>query len=184
MMGFTVKIDTAGSRKIPPHMKAIQRHYVKAIDRSAKRIGFSGVERAKHYLTQANAIKSGAARRSIGYEIKKTPRIWTIIMGGFMKYLIFLEEGTKPHFIFPKNKKALAFRARKIYIGKKRIGSMVTRNVGAGKTKRMRMEVYKYVKHPGTKAIRFFERAMNDIRELTPIIILDELKDPPRISRN
>lgn len=59
--------------------------------------------------------------------------------------LVYIEEGTKPHIIRPKNKKALAFEAGNNY--KTKSGKQVV----AGDT-----VIVKEVKHPGTDPKPFF----------------------------
>lgn len=182
-MGIRVTVNTSGSKKIPAHLKAVQQHYIKALDKSSKRIAVLGVQKAKQYLTDAGAIKSGAARRSIGWQIAKGKYWWIITIGGFMKYLAYLEFGTKPHIIRPKNAKALAFPARKIAVNGKKLtlGSRIKKQTASGRTKSVRLEFYKFVRHPGTKAIRFFTRAMDVVAIATPQIINDEIMKPPKI---
>ena len=72
------------------------------------------------------------------------------------EYSSYVEYGTLPHDIYPKNKKALAFQAGgKLSRGTRRRGR--TRMIGGGD-----MIIVKHVHHPGTKANPFMETALTD----------------------
>lgn len=98
------------------------------------------VESANFLLTEMEIrvpVDTGALRESLGVRVEPT----RVLVGPSAKHAPYVEFGTSPHVIKPKNKKALAFQA-------------------GGKT-----VVVKQVRHPGTRAQPFVRPAYDAWKE-------------------
>lgn len=93
---------------------------------------------ARRIRTGSFRNRTGNLRRSITRKVSNNGFHGEISVGSQAPYGIYVEEGTKPHIIRPKNKKMLAFK------------------VGG------RMVFAKQVRHPGTKAYKFMEYAFKN----------------------
>lgn len=152
-MGFRVRIDRSGSQKIGKHVEEIKRHYIRAMDRTAIRIGAEMTETAKRKMYEIDYIKSSDAVKSIGSIKKRIKDTWVIFIGGYMSYLPHLEYGTKDH--GPKTAKYLKFKIGNQWIT----------------TKRVR----------GIKAGRMIQTAIEKIEKRIPRIFREEVQNPPVI---
>jgi hypothetical protein len=123
----------------------------------------------KKTITEQALRKTGGFIKSIYglYNAKKGVGVVGSSMGLLASVI---EHGSKAHDIYPRTKKALAFRGRMAMniATHKRLGSMAS-GLGGRKT-RMRLEVYKHVHHPGTKPRYVFQtgfaRSANEVEEL------------------
>jgi hypothetical protein len=103
--------------------------------RDAARVAREVEARAK----QLAQVQTGRLRSSIHAEPKFTFRGPTVRVSADVNYATFVENGTKPHVIRPRNKKALKFK-------------MGGRTVFAA-----------VVNHPGTKAVHFMAKAVREV---------------------
>lgn len=119
----------------------------------------------KTSLFALREIKTGTPARTgftrASWQVTEIPEGYEV--GSNSKIAVFLEEGTKPHKIFPKNKKALAWgsaRALADNAGVSLSPKSFSRAGGAIREGVMRtygnlaQVVARYVNHPGTKAQR------------------------------
>jgi hypothetical protein len=97
-------------------------------------------------------------------------------IGKEVPYGKFVHEGTRPHMIYPKNKKALAFAPA---AGAIRASAFVPKGK-LGATLRANMIVRKGVKHPGTAPKPFLRigliSASSEIRQIISDAVMKEIK--------
>lgn len=93
---------------------------------------------AKLIATGAPRVRTGRYRASISWVLGRDARGLFADIGSRVSYARFLEEGTPPHVIRPRSKKALFWR---------------------GATHPVRS-----VRHPGTRAYRVLQRALEVLR--------------------
>lgn len=122
---------------------------LKAVQRATALV----VRRIKQKITNKKLIKSNRYRASINGVVQKIAEDAARgVVGTWMHYAIYLEEGTKAHIISPKRGDRLLWKQD-------------------GKTVAAR-----YVYHPGTKAYKIFEETLAESFDDIINIIIDELK--------
>jgi HK97 gp10 family phage protein len=129
---MNVKVEIPGLDKLLAAVKkapAVTLNEVsKAVQKSALTVQSAAIKEAP--------VNKGHGGGNLRQNIKVTQMTKTrAVITSRAPYSIFVEEGTKPHLIRPKVKKALADRRNKLFFGK-------------------------LVHHPGTKANPFMERAV------------------------
>lgn len=131
-------------------------------------IGIAVVKAA--YDMENNAIENvpvdtGKLRRSINVEVVPTSDGYRINFNVGTNYSAFVEYGTPPHDILPKNKKALRFEVGK----KQRLGAKLSPSKG-------NFVITRRVKHPGTRPQPFMVPALHTaINTYIPKRIKEEL---------
>ena len=128
--------------------------------------------KGERYMKRISPIDTGNLRGSIHGENRiKDAVIWTSA-----NYARYVNDGTRPHDIFPKRKKALAFApggSRAGVRGGMRVGILPSGRV-VGRI------VVKHVRHPGTKGKKFVEATQKHLStiivEETRKVIQSELK--------
>lgn len=95
--------------------------------------------RAKKNLTDNRSVDTGHLRRSITHKFSYSSNIEGIVHASNVKYAKWVEDGTRPHTIRPKTKKALYWQ-------------------GASRP-------VKFVRHPGSAAKPYLVPALEDEKE-------------------
>jgi len=127
MLAITVQVG--GMKRLLNNLVGTSRTIEKEIDRALRKSLFV-VERE---VKSRTPVTTGRLRDSIGgAEGWRWVKGRVASIGTNVRYAIYVEEGTKPHVIFPRVKKALFWK-------------------GA-------LHPVKRVMHPGTKPVRFMER--------------------------
>jgi len=99
---------------------------------------------------QNSPVDKGFLRNKIDAVIKNQELTGQVIVKA--KYGIFVQEGTRPHIIRPKNGKVLAWRK--------------VNYTNAGRRKYSPYSYASFVKHPGTKANPFLSKAADNERPI------------------
>lgn len=108
------------------------------VARDLSRRAVAVTSRAKQIATAEPKVQTGRYRSSIAWRLGADLRGLYAEVGSSLAYAIFIEEGTPPHEIRPSSKRALAWKG------------------GRHPVKR--------VMHPGTKAYRVLQRALEAAR--------------------
>jgi len=112
-------------------------------------------------VKERTPVRTGRLRASITHGGKGL----RYTVGTDVKYARFVEEGTKPHVIRPRTKKALAWS------GGGRTAAGLGRGPQGTKKRGGQLIVRKRVNHPGTKGTQMFERAgQESFADLTRIV--------------
>lgn len=111
------------------------------------------VRRVKIKIKEKGLIRSGNYRRSVNAVVRKIAGdVWTGAVGTWVHYAEWLEDGTRPHIISPRNGKRLVFAGKD--------GKIVS---------------VPYVYHPGTKAYKVFTESIGESFDEIVAIIVEEL---------
>ena len=128
--------------------------------------------KGERYMKRISPIDTGNLRGSIHAE----PRLKDAIIATSANYARYVNDGTRPHDIYPKHKKALAFPPSGSRPGV-RGGMKVGITASGGVVGRI---VVKHVRHPGTKGKHFvedtYEHLSNIIVPETRKVIESELR--------
>jgi len=131
-MSNDIKVEIVGLDKLK---SALKRAPVVALSEIGKAMQKSAL------TIQSNAIKEAPVNKGHGggnlrqnIKVQSVTKTKAVIRSG-AKYSLFVEEGTKPHQIRPRVKRALADTRNKLFFGK-------------------------LVNHPGTKANPYMQRAL------------------------
>lgn len=134
--GFTIKI---------PMRSEFDNKYSMALDNA----GYLIAAKLQEYIIKETPYKTGHLGRTVVADYDRSRKV--VWVGSPLKYAEYVERGTRPHEIRPRNKKALAWGKDK----------------GGGKKEFVR----KRVMHPGTDPNPFVERAIrNAFPEIENII--------------
>lgn len=104
-------------------------------------------------------VDTNRLRSSIGHQLITDGGALSVRVGTNVDYALFVHEGTRPHIIRPRTKKALAF-----------VWPNAPGNIAAGRPKRSKrgksgpFVVLAYVQHPGTRARPFLVDALARFR--------------------
>lgn len=121
-------------------LKQIGKRLPHVPERAVRRISVLLTRRVKQKISELNLKKTGTYRRNIfPFQVQVRLNDWDGGVYTHIEYAPVLEEGSPPHEIRPKNKKALAFISK------------------GGET-----VVVKKVNHPGTKAYRVFASVLEE----------------------
>ena len=140
-----IKIDTSEIDKFVIDLKDTSENIRSDVQKVLKKSGFNIETRAKRNISNNGSVKTGHLRRGITTDVGNME---VIVHTSNIKYARLVEEGTRPHIIKAKNKKALYWK-------------------GAS-------HPVKSVRHPGSKAkpylIPAFEKEkdtfINDLKEV------------------
>ena len=114
-------------------------------------------------VKETTPAKTGLARRSF---FMKPVGEMAVMVYNKLPYAKYLEEGTKPHDIYPKNKKALAWPGMKGGFG---VQTSRSTNKMTGKALKSPVKGYvvfaRHVHHPGTKALDMIKNALPGVRD-------------------
>lgn len=148
-----------------------------AVDEACKLL----VRQIKIKIGDKRLIKSGAYRRSIHAEVRKIVKdVYQGVVGTWMAYALWLEEGTRPHTIRARSGRALMFKGRKLFnmSTRQRIGTAINARTSL-KTRKVKVdyvEFYKSVRHPGTRPYRVFREALTENLDEILMILIREIK--------
>ena len=105
-----IKFDTSEIDKFVIDLKDTSEDIRSDIQRVIKKAGFNIEARAKRNITNNGSVKTGHLRRGITTDIGNME---VTVHTSNIKYARGVEEGTRPHTIRAKNKKALYWKGAK-----------------------------------------------------------------------
>ena len=140
-----IKIDTSEVDKLVIDLKGISKEIRSDIQKVLKNSGFNIEAKAKRNLSSNGSVRTGHLRHGIATDVGN---LEVTVHTSNIKYARMVEEGTRPHIIRAKNKRALYWKGAKHPV--------------------------KSVRHPGSKAkpylIPAFEKEkdkfINDLKEV------------------
>ena len=132
-----IKIDTSEIDKFVIDLKDISENIRSDVQKVLKKSGFNIEARAKRNITNNGSVKTGHLRRGITTDVGNME---VTVHTSNIKYARGVEEGTRPHTIRAKNKKALYWKGAKHPV--------------------------KSVRHPGSKAKPFLIPAFEKEKEV------------------
>ena len=132
-----IKFDTSEIDKFVIDLKGTSEDIRSDIQKVLKKSGFNIEARAKRNITNNGSIKTGHLRRGITTDVGNME---VTVHTSNIKYARGVEEGTRPHTIRAKNKKALYWKGAKHPV--------------------------KSVRHPGSKAKPFLIPAFEKEKEV------------------
>ena len=132
-----IKIDTSEIDKFVIDLKDTSENIRSDVQKVLKKSGFNIEARAKLNITNNGSVKTGHLRRGITTDIGNME---VTVHTSNIKYARGVEEGTRPHTIRAKNKKALYWKGAKHPV--------------------------KSVRHPGSKAKPFLIPAFEKEKEV------------------
>jgi len=138
---FTIRVD---AQELIGKFKKLNAIFPTMVDTVVAKTAFKGIE----WLMELTPRKTGHARRGWGQPVQQGQNKY--IIHNEVPYVGILEDGSKPHMIFPTTKKALFFR--------KWPAAGVPKNAKGG-------WAFKFVNHPGTRGRHFIKATiagMND----------------------
>ena len=102
-----IKIDTSEIDKFVIDLKDISENIRSDVQKVLKKSGFNIEARAKRNITNNGSVKTGHLRRGITTDVGNME---VTVHTSNIKYARGVEEGTRPHTIRAKNKKALYWK--------------------------------------------------------------------------
>ena len=105
-----IKIDTSEIDKFVIDLKDISENIRSDVQKVLKKSGFNIEASAKRNITNNGSVKTGHLRRGITTDIGNME---VTVHTSNIKYARGVEEGTRPHTIRAKNKKALYWKGAK-----------------------------------------------------------------------
>ena len=132
-----IKIDTSEIDKFVIDLKDASENIRSDVQKVLKNAGFNIEARAKRNITNNGSVKTGHLRRGITTDVGNME---VTVHTSNIKYARGVEEGTRPHTIKAKNKKALYWKGAKHPV--------------------------KSVRHPGSKAKPFLIPAFEKEKEV------------------
>ena len=105
-----IKIDTSEIDKFVIDLKDASENIRSDVQKVLKKIGFNIEARAKRNITNNGSVKTGHLRRGVTTDIGNME---VTVHTSNIKYARGVEEGTRPHTIRAKNKKALYWKGAK-----------------------------------------------------------------------
>ena len=132
-----IKIDTSEIDKFVIDLKDTSENIRSDVQKVLKKSGFNIETRAKRNISNNGSVKTGHLRRGITTDVGNME---VIVHTSNIKYARGVEEGTRPHTIKAKNKKALYWKGAKHPV--------------------------KSVRHPGSKAKPFLIPAFEKEKEV------------------
>ena len=105
-----IKIDTSEIDKFVIDLKDISENIRSDVQKVLKKSGFNIEARAKRNITNNGSVKTGHLRRGITTDVGNME---VTVHTSNIKYARGVEEGTRPHTIRAKNKKALYWKGAK-----------------------------------------------------------------------
>ena len=132
-----IKIDTSEIDKFVIDLKDASENIRSDVQKVLKNAGFNIEARAKRNITNNGSVKTGHLRRGITTDVGNME---VTVHTSNIKYARGVEEGTRPHTIRAKNKKALYWKGAKHPV--------------------------KSVRHPGSKAKPFLIPAFEKEKEV------------------
>ena len=105
-----IKIDTSEIDKFVIDLKDISENIRSDVQKVLKNAGFNIEARAKRNITNNGSVKTGHLRRGITTDVGNME---VTVHTSNIKYARGVEEGTRPHTIRAKNKKALYWKGAK-----------------------------------------------------------------------
>lgn len=146
MSNIVLSIDSRELSRFFGQINRYSREKQEAVKKEVARATLAIQGKAK----QNAPVDKGFLRNKIDAVIKNGSLTGQVISKA--KYGIFVHEGTKPHLIFPKNKKVLAWRS--------------VSYTARGRRKYSPYSYAMFVKHPGTKAIPYLSKAADSERPI------------------
>lgn len=147
---MAIKADTRQLADYALRLRGLGSRSADRVGAALERIGIYLVNYVKTRKLSGDPIKrrTGNLSRHIGYTVTRVGKGVSLRVGlvrgdADVPYGKYLEHGSKPHLIHPKNKKALAFKLGNAD------GKVVVRSV----------------KHPGTRAYHFLRDSLTENRE-------------------
>lgn len=132
-----IKFDTSEIDKFVIDLKGTSEDIRSDVQKVLKKSGFNIEARAKRNITNNGSVKTGHLRRGITTDVGNME---VTVHTSNIKYARGVEEGTRPHIIRAKNKKALYWKGAKHPV--------------------------KSVRHPGSKAKSFLIPAFEKEKEV------------------
>ena len=132
-----IKVDTSEINKFVIDLKDTSENIRSDIQKVLKKSGFNIEARAKRNISNNGSVKTGHLRRGITTDVGNME---VTVHTSNIKYARGVEEGTRPHTIKAKNKKALYWKGAKHPV--------------------------KSVRHPGSKAKPFLIPAFEKEKEV------------------
>ena len=132
-----IKVDTSEIDKFVIDLKDASENIRSDVQKVLKKSGFNIEARAKRNITNNGSVKTGHLRRGVTTDIGNME---VTVHTSNIKYARGVEEGTRPHTIRAKNKKALYWKGAKHPV--------------------------KSVRHPGSKAKPFLIPAFEKEKEV------------------
>ena len=105
-----IKIDTSEIDKFVIDLKDVSENIRSDIQKVLKKSGFNIEAKAKLNITNNGSVKTGHLRRGITTDVGNME---VTVHTSNIKYARGVEEGTRPHIIKAKNKKALYWKGAK-----------------------------------------------------------------------
>ena len=105
-----IKFDTSEVDKFVIDLKGTSENIRSDVQKVLKKSGFNIEARAKRNITNNGSVKTGHLRRGITTDVGNME---VTVHTSNIKYARGVEEGTRPHIIKAKNKKALYWKGAK-----------------------------------------------------------------------
>ena len=102
-----IKIDTSKIDKLVIDLKGMSKEIRSDVQKVLKNSGFNIEARAKRNLSSNGSVKTGHLRHGIATDVGN---LEVTVHTSNIKYARGVEEGTRPHIIKAKNKKALYWK--------------------------------------------------------------------------
>ncbi len=179
---MAIGINKSGLERHYEHIQRIRKEHGAIPAIAVREIGNRTLREAKMLakISVNKGAHSGAYRRSINMQVLKQGKNDVAVIGSHMEYAPYLEEGTRPHIIRPKNGKALAWKSTRAVVKEFR-GKGAKKSSGGEYQKSSRWMMFaKYVKHPGTKAKWILRDAILNIAPFHVPIIMKYLSAPSK----
>lgn len=150
-MPVNFKVEYRGFESLKKALMDYPQIAVPATERFLRDSGNILLRRSQSLPTAALPQKSGALRKSFSVYVDGS----TMLFYTQIPYARYVHEGTRPHDIFPKGKKALAFNWTKRGYTTAASGRKYYKTQNFGNV------VFRSVHHPGTKAVPFMETILS-----------------------
>lgn len=168
-MDNDISVDVSGAKQ---QFKQAGVNVHHAMPKLLKRLAGSG----ERYMKKIVPVNDGNLKSSISSEVFGEAGARITVSANYARYV---NDGTRPHIIRPRNARCLAFAPFGAKAGIKGGRPSATFSFG-GKTANVGMVCVKVVHHPGTKGSHFVEKTRNHIIKIIPAesnkIIADALK--------